>query len=342
MKLHFSASFRIWNTDYKSWFQFGDWFFWSGSIVASGTEKIFPALFHDGTLPEEKKDDRIKDDGILEVDQLSGRVNFFRFFWRLLADGLVDLSLLDFVSRTCTFFFREAMAVKDLSICTSVLISLVIGACAVMDPADTHKNSTGKICYGGERVDVCPCRRSASELNKRGKESQEHETVGPRGEAPSCDRVPHIALRWWSFWDRDPLLSCVLKVLERVSNEHPNSPLSWACSSTIVDNFSKGDFFPIECCCRSTAAAGHRTTSDQGWREHRSALGNGGKSLGESKICYQKVSTLREREKRREEKREREERERERERETERREREREERERRERERRERERWTFE
>ena len=87
------------------------------------------------------------------------------------------------------------MVVKDLIICTSVLISLVIGAWAVMDPADTQKNSTGKICCAGERVDVCLCGRSASELNKQGKESQEHETVGPLGEAPSCDRVAHIALR---------------------------------------------------------------------------------------------------------------------------------------------------
>ena len=31
-------------TRFESWFQFGDWFFGSGSIVASGKEKIFPAL----------------------------------------------------------------------------------------------------------------------------------------------------------------------------------------------------------------------------------------------------------------------------------------------------------
>ena len=33
----------LWRPGFKSLFQFGDWFFWSGSIVASGTEKIFPA-----------------------------------------------------------------------------------------------------------------------------------------------------------------------------------------------------------------------------------------------------------------------------------------------------------
>ena len=36
----------LWRPGFKSWFQFGDWFFGSGSIVASGTGKIFPALSH--------------------------------------------------------------------------------------------------------------------------------------------------------------------------------------------------------------------------------------------------------------------------------------------------------
>ena len=35
----------LWRPGFKSWFQFGDWFFGSGSIVASSTEKIFPALW---------------------------------------------------------------------------------------------------------------------------------------------------------------------------------------------------------------------------------------------------------------------------------------------------------
>ena len=34
----------LWQPGFESWFQFGDWFFGSGSSVASGTENIFPAL----------------------------------------------------------------------------------------------------------------------------------------------------------------------------------------------------------------------------------------------------------------------------------------------------------
>ena len=35
----------LWRPGFESWFQFGDWFFGSGSILASGKEKIFPALY---------------------------------------------------------------------------------------------------------------------------------------------------------------------------------------------------------------------------------------------------------------------------------------------------------
>ena len=46
--LHRFATVRfgvlLWRPGFKSWFQLGDWFFGNGSIVASGTEKIFPAL----------------------------------------------------------------------------------------------------------------------------------------------------------------------------------------------------------------------------------------------------------------------------------------------------------